>query len=282
MSDASLAQKVRDKQQQLSPDALQMAAADGQPKDRLDGVAPRARDTMDEQFPTAALSQKEKMDRVQEAKLQLQTPDQVGYTPFGKLVARDEDFEWYQRKQQAVEAANFQKWFAANFDHMSPADKKRAKELYPEFYAQRKKLLKQQTKNLQRLASIKLNGVQSKDDLITQYLAETGRLDIGPLEHLLNPEQAGAEFGGARRTDAQARFKRGLLSPFRVFGEEALPRSGETGLGERREQAKDFAKREYSASELELGFNQHGFPPASGNYPSDVQDKQWFELLQSQ
>ena len=48
------------------------------------------------------------MDRVQEAKLQLQTPGQVGYTPFGKLEARDEDFKWYQRKQEAVEAANFQ------------------------------------------------------------------------------------------------------------------------------------------------------------------------------
>ena len=48
--DASLAQKVRNKQQQLSPDAINMAAADGQQKDRLDGVAPRARDTMDGKF----------------------------------------------------------------------------------------------------------------------------------------------------------------------------------------------------------------------------------------
>lgn len=41
------------------------------------------------------------------AKIQLQG-DEVGYTPFGKLEARDSDFKWYQEKLAAQEAANFQ------------------------------------------------------------------------------------------------------------------------------------------------------------------------------
>ena len=213
----------------------------------------------------------------QAAKLALQTPGQPGYTPFGKLEAKDADFEWLQKKQAAVEEANFQLWFAQEYDRMSPAEKKRAKELYPEFYAQRKKLLKKQAKNLVRLASIKLEGVESFDDLRLQYEAETGRLDVGPLTHLLHPEQNNNDAAYEQR-----KFQRGLLSPFRVFGDEAVARTpGATVQQTRKQQAEAF--NAYTRPEDGLGLTQ-GFPPLpSGGATTFAQtgDKDWFATMRS-
>ncbi len=276
----ALARSVRAKQQQLAPDQLNLAPVTDERAARLADAPPRAADTMDEQFPTADITAKSDRDRVMEAKLQLGEGSATGYTPFGKLIARDEDFEWYQKKQAAAEVANFQTWFAKEFDHMSPADKKRAKELYPEFYKQRKRLLKQQTKNLMRLAKLKLEGVEDFDDLKTQYLAETGRLDVGPLQNLMHPETYAGTVGKA---DMQKKFRRGLLSPFRVFGEEALPLGGESGIGMRMKEGPEFAARKYDPLSFEQGLGTQGFPPmvnSESRNPSMQQDKFWFQMLQ--
>jgi len=160
---------------------------------------------------------------------------------------------------------------------MSPAEKKRAKELYPEFYAQRKKLLKQQTKNLFELARLKLEGVQNRDDLITQYLAETGRLDVGPLNTLLNPES------GVNDQDTyERRFKRGLLSPFRFFGNESIVANEGIGLDGRARSTMAYNSRQPASlrNGLQIGISDNvGFPPFD-NGRSDQGDQQWWEKLQ--
>jgi DNA-dependent RNA polymerase auxiliary subunit epsilon len=193
------------------------------------------------------------------------------------LEATDADFKWLQKKQAAVEEANFQLWFAQEYDRMSPAEKKRAKELYPEFYAQRKKLLKKQAKNLVRLASIKLEGVESFDDLRLQYEAETGRLDVGPLTHLLHPEQ-----NNNHADYEQRKFQRGLLSPFRVFGDEAVARDkGETLKQTRDHQAQAF--NAYKTPQDGLGLTS-GFPPmpsGGGTTFAETGDKDWFATMRS-
>ena len=170
---------------------------------------------------------------------------------------------------------------------MSPADKKRAKELYPAFYKQRKKLLKRQTKNLFELARLKIEGVQDMNDLKTQYMAETGRLDLGPLQNLLHPEETFSFQGGDARDRemyAQAKFQRGLLSPFRVFGAEATPtfrdRNQWTGGDMRRENERNF--RPSTGTAWEQGLYGQGFPPFKGNNPLQEQDKAWWEKLRQQ
>ena len=97
---------LEEKQDQLQPHAVSMA-----PEIRdvpLETVEPRRMGMQDEQFPTAGLSAAEEQDKIMEAKLQLQQPGKPGYTAFGKLEAKDSDFEWLQRKRAAAEAANFQ------------------------------------------------------------------------------------------------------------------------------------------------------------------------------
>lgn len=269
---AALSSAVHAKQEKFNPDSVNLAPA--QRATALADTKPRARDVQDEQFPTNGLQAKEAMDREMMARLKLQQDaTKPGVTPFGKLEARPEDFKWLQRKQAAEEAANFQLWFAKEFDMMNPADKKRAKELYPEFYTQRKKLLKQQAKNLVNLARIKIEGITSKEDLITTYLAETGRLDIGPLNNLLNPEK---DTEATRY--AQARFKRGLLSPFRVFGNEVVGADGTSFAEMRKFQSSQFAARTVSPNTIEAGANDIGFPPFSGDSYSQG-DNEWYKKL---
>jgi len=290
---AALAASLHAKQDKMAPAQVNMRDITGRPDAQaLDRNEPRAPGVMDEQFPTAALGAREERDRIMEAKLRLQTSGQPGYTPFGKLEATDKDFEWYQRKAAAVETAQFQAWFAHEFDRMSPADKKRAKELYPEFYAQRVALLEQQARNLFDIGRLKVEGVQSMDDLKTQYMLETGRLDLGPLQSLLHPEAVFSrqlDSDEARSRYAQAKFQRGLLAPFRVFGSEAVPtidvsdNQPYTGLQMREWNAGNFRPPFPSAeraTELSAGVHNLGFPPFGGNNVTNKGDLQWFQVLQ--
>lgn len=201
------AAKAKKLQEKLSPDQVTLDAARQTPLSqakRFESNVP------DEQFPTAGLTAKDPRDELMS--LKLGTGNAAGVTPFGQLKASDKDFEWMRKKALAAEKANFEQWFAQHFDRMSPAQKKRAKELFPSFYAERQKLLKQQSANLYDLARIKLNGIDSYEDLFKMYMAQTGRLDVGPLNHLLNPEAASARSQGVA-------FRRGLLNPFRVAGD---------------------------------------------------------------
>lgn len=265
----ALVRKIRDEQMKMAPDAVNLAAG-VRTAAQLSGVAPRTHGVMDEQFPTEGLTAYDERDKVMEAKLALQDPARPGYTKFGKLDAKDEDFKWLAKKQAVVEAANFQQWFAKEFDRMSPAEKKRAKELYPEFYAQRKKLLKKQTKNLFDLARIKLEGIESKEDLMKTYMAETGRLDVGPLKHLLNPEQDDSIFSDGNN---KKRFQRGLANPWTVFGKEALPANVTT----RAKEARIYAARNYPADAQTYGATS-GFPPM-GSQDTNQGDAAWYQVL---
>jgi len=286
-ANVALAEKLHSKQDAMMPEQLNMRDVVGRPTP-LHETPVRSAGVMDEQFPTADLTAKDPRDRATVAKLQLAQAagSANGYTPFGKMEATDADFAWYQRKAAAAETANFQAWFAHEFDRMSPAEKKRAKELYPEFYRQRKKLLKQQSKNLFELARLKLEGVQTMDDLQTLYLAENGRLDLGPLQNLLHPEQM-MSFNGQmndkqRTVYAQAKFQRGLLSPFRVFGDSGQPIIDGT--------SNDFIPRTTQALGNKHGFEKRafagvntigfgaGFPPFPSNTPA-AQDAQWWQVL---
>ena len=266
------AEKLHKEQQKLSPDAVNVGVDIRDPAE-LNDVPLRAPNVMDEQFPTASLQAKEAKDRVMEAKLALQDPARPGYTNFGKLIAKDEDFEWAHRKEAAIEKANFQKWFAREFDMMSPAQKKRAKELYPQFYRERKQLLKKQAKNLFDYARIKLEGIESFKDLVRTYMAETGRLDLGPLQHLLNPEFDPDN----NKENNQGKFRRGIANPWRAFGEEAYP----ANVATRQKQARVFETRKENAAwrmGTKLGVDHTGFPPFAGT-DLNQGDRAWWQQL---
>jgi hypothetical protein len=200
----------------LAPDAVAMGGAqDGteRPQAVFQATGPRARGVVDEQFPTDALTQSDPRDEIMEAKLQSQEPDNQGMTPFGKLVASDADFEWLRKKRDTEAEANFQQWFASNFDHMSPTAKAYAKKMWPGFYKQRLALLEKDLDLLRRMAKLNITGIEDREDLLLQYAKEAGYIDMYRLENLAHPEKA-AELRS--RAASQARFKRGLLNPRRL------------------------------------------------------------------
>jgi len=68
---------------------------------------------MDEQFPVD-LNAYDKRDNLMRLKLENQTAEKPGLTPFGELRATDEDFKWLEKKRAQAELANLQAWFAVS------------------------------------------------------------------------------------------------------------------------------------------------------------------------
>lgn len=265
------AESLHKEQLKYAPDQISMAPV-ATPQRELERTQVRAPGVMDEQFPTDSLTSYSEKDKEMVARIEASKASGVpGVTPFGLMLARDEDFKWAQEKQAVAEVANFQKWFAEEFDKMDPAQKQRAKELYPEFYRERKRLLKKQAKNLMRLAKIKLEGIQDFKDLQTSYLAETGRLDVGPLNNILHPESDLPNKGGTQQT-----FVRGLANPFSVFGKEAYP----WNINGRKNQHNAFESRDWAADSTYNGVESSGFPPFKGDSTSRG-DVAWFDVLSS-
>jgi len=273
----ALASSLHQKEEAAAPFQVNAAVALGTDSGRLDNVPLNAPGTMDEQFPNAELGAPDKRDREMAAKLSLQQPGQPGYTAFGKLEAKDSDFEWFQKKAAAAEEANFQAWFAEEFDHMNPAMKKRAKELFPQFYAQRMKTLDKNAETLKKLWRIRLEGVQDFSDLQLKYLADSGRIHLPFAAERFEDYPAGT---AARRSETEnINFVRGLLSPFKVFGPQASV-AGESDLIVRTaDRSRAFGGQPAGPSGVSFGLSR-GFPSFGGTQAQQG-DADWYRKLSS-
>lgn len=258
----------------VSPNAVLMAGGkDGAP--RADGdlkaTDTRQRGAVDEQFPTDALTRSSKKDVEMTEKLQLQKESEdagrAGMTPFGKLIADREDFAWLRGLREKEAEADFQQWFATNFDHMSPEEKQFAREILPEFYAQRVTQLRKDLSLASKVAELKLLGIQDKKDLMLQYALESGLVDVDRIKHILNPEAADRAREVAHRNRV---FRRGLLNPKR------LPR-GDWGASLRAANATEAVNTALTGAET-LGIGNNGFSAYTpGLTSSAVPDNQSWE-----
>jgi len=190
--------------------------------------APLRSDNVDEQFPTSGLQDSDPRDEIMSAKLAVQDKDHPGITPFGQLLAKDSDFEWLRKKREIEAYANFQAWFAQNFDKMSPPQKEMAKKLFPRFYQERLRQLERTVQLQHKLAKLKLLGPEDANDLMLQYAAEAGFIESDPLHNILHPEEAAKQKSLASR---RQRYARGLLNPRRLA-------RGDWGTGKRQENAE--------------------------------------------
>lgn len=197
-------------------------------------------DQMAEQYPTAFLQENDPRDAKYQLIEELRPDKSKPDTPYGRVSWSDEILDWIQKKQQATHKAKFQQWFAETFDKMSPTAKALARDLYPQFYAERQKTLKMNVKLLEQLASIRLNGVRSKSDLYLQYAADQGLIDQTGIKNILHPEALDNQ-------QRSAQFKRGLFNPRRYF-------LGEAGIQGHELNSWDFHGR------------HHGFPEPSENH----------------
>ena len=240
--------------EQGKPNAIAMAPqVDGTTIDpqtggpRLESVDHRSKGVPDEQFPTDAFLRKDKDDLLKTEKLSL--ADAQGVTPFGKLIADDSDFAWVRKKREEAEEANFQQWFALNFDHMAPEEKAIARKLFPNFYAQRDKVLDEDIELQRKIAKIKLHGIQSKEDLLLKYALEAGYINMDRLHHILHPEQAEAQRTAAVR---RSLYQRGLFNPKRTAHRQYGASGSSTGVAVRQANSDAY------------GFNPDNFTPNLG------------------
>lgn len=151
-----------------------------------------------QQFPTAFLSAAEEKD------LMMQTRMAIG-NKLGEQQFKTEDAQWLLRKVQAAKDANFQAWFAKNFDKTGVTAKAWARDVFPEFYEQRMRTLDINLDTLRKLARIKIRGLETPEDVALQYAADKGLLPLEQLQNLLNPN-LGDEEANANR------FERGLFN----------------------------------------------------------------------
>ena len=122
------------------------------------------------------------------------------------------------------------------------------------------------------------------EDVKKQYLLDTGRLDLGPLQNLIHPEGVNAREGGFFDGSSGAsrnskRFQRGLANPWLAFGKEAVPMDFDT----RKEQKLNFAAREQDqqwTTNASMGIRDTGFPPFSGNN-SNQSTGAWYKNMQA-
>lgn len=247
--------KKKDIPTTVAPNAVAMGGMpDGTERSEatLAGHEIREAGVVDEQFATEALTKPDERDAMMAMKMELQdTAAAPGVTKFGVMVQSDEDLKWLQGKREQEAEANFQQWFATNFDRMSVTEKKLAREIWPEFYEQRRALLKKDIALAEKLVDLKLMGIQSADDLKLAYAAEAGFIDADRIHNLLHPEQAAANQSKQQR---QANFVRGLFSPRR------LPR-GDWGPNDRETNAISLLGRTATTvgNAHKLGTTGHGF-----------------------
>lgn len=110
----------------------------------------------------------------------MQLMDDDGMTPFGRVYYSDEDGKWLEKKEAAVESANFDKWFNDSFNKNDLASRQLAQQLNPEFYAARERKLRERTEEVLALKNIQLRGPQTEEDLRRLFLINTGRVQLPP------------------------------------------------------------------------------------------------------
>lgn len=118
------------------------------------------------------------MDAEMNTKLQLMDKD--GMTPFGQVFYDDRVGRWLERKAAVTEAANFDRFFAQNFNKNDLASRQFAQKLYPDWYKQREAEMNERANMVVKLKGIQLRGPQSKEDLYILWMIETGRVVLPP------------------------------------------------------------------------------------------------------
>ncbi len=115
-------------------------------------------------------------DRIEQ---RLALMDKNGMTPFGQAYFDESVADYVLRKEQEVKAANFDAWFGREYNKADLASRRRAQELYPEYFAARLRLMKERADMALRIKTIELMGPRSEEDLALQFALNTGEIALG-------------------------------------------------------------------------------------------------------
>lgn len=150
---------------------------------------------------------RDRYDDIMEQKMKLM--DNEGMTPFGQVYYDDKVGRWLEKKQAAVETANLDAWFGKQYNKASLAERQFAQQIYPEYYAERERLMMERAQMVVKIKSILLRGPRTPEDLHIQYLLNTGRIQLPPDWDRIGASSLTAEVPD--QAAQQARFTRQLV-----------------------------------------------------------------------
>lgn len=77
-------------------------------------------------FPRGGLESRSSRDEIMQEKAEFLKDAKAGsaMTPFGEVIATDEDFKWLQKKRETAEFANLDAWIGKNFHTPDVATRK--------------------------------------------------------------------------------------------------------------------------------------------------------------
>ncbi len=93
---------------------------------------------------------------------------------FGDVMATDRDVEYLARKEQAAEDMMLDTFFGHRFVTNNPIERLYARQLYPDWFKRREESMDMAFEGLKKQYKLKLNGIQSQEDLIEMYRMEQG------------------------------------------------------------------------------------------------------------
>lgn len=141
----------------------------------------------------------------------LQLMDDKGMTPFGQVYYDDSVGRWLEKKEAATELANMDAWFGKNYNKASIAERQFAQQIYPEYYTEREKLMMEKAAMVVKLKAIQLRGPRNKEDLMLQYLVQSGKVQLPADWDKIGISTDAADLSGAQMTAQRANFARGLV-----------------------------------------------------------------------
>lgn len=164
----------------------------------------------------------------------------------------DELIEYYATKQAQEELAVFDAWFENRISKMTDVELEKAKQVYPDWFARRAAVIKEAVNDELDYAMLKLNGIQSIEDLYFEYAVETGRKKL-PKGPVYNPWEWNLREAGLTPASARAMP---IVDMSKQLGKKAIE-SYEAGL---------FAPwKSVTAANAPFGQNQYLPVDPSGN-----------------
>jgi hypothetical protein len=195
-------------------------------EERYDGGEMIARATEKQHvFPAKYFAKREDEKRIrliQEYHRYLNTGDGKGEGKVPTVYSpTEEDYNVLLRKDAEKELYNFEGFLQSYFDVTNPIHQRLLKEVYPNYFERRLDVIKDHLEIQEKIARIKLFGVQTKEDIFFMYALTNGDIKI--------PSAPVFAIDSVTAPDEDA-FERGFFNPKRYTG-ELHPAKTQLGTG---------------------------------------------------
>jgi hypothetical protein len=165
-------------------------------------------------FPRGDLQTYDSRDEFMRQKMEFLAGQNNAMTPFGQVVATDEDLQWLARKRDTEAEANLDAWVGSNFHSHDVVTRRWLQEVFPEYYEKRERTMVEKAKLALRIKLLLLRGPKNEKDLILMWGLQTGQIPLDRDWDVIGPSQSAPTMSAE-----QNRFAKGLMTPPRYWSD---------------------------------------------------------------